>query len=63
MQRKTMTVQEIADYLGVSRDTIYKMVQKKEIPHIRIRTRILFYQETIDSWMIKQQTMHPVETG
>lgn len=55
MQRKTLTVQEVADYIGVHQDTIYTMVRQKQIPHVRIRRRILFSRETIDSWMRDQE--------
>ncbi|MBB6446510.1 helix-turn-helix domain-containing protein [Bacillus benzoevorans] len=55
MQRKTMTAQEIANYIGVSTDTIYTMVKQKQIPHVRIRRRIFFSKETIDKWMKDQE--------
>lgn len=55
-----MTAQEIADYLGVHRETIYDMVRKKEIPHFRIRSRIFFSREVIDDWIRKQQTMNVI---
>ncbi|MBG9586959.1 excisionase family DNA-binding protein [Cytobacillus firmus] len=51
MQRKTLTAQEVAEYIGVHVDTIYTMVRQKEIPHVRVRRRILFSIETIDAWM------------
>ncbi|MEH7490866.1 helix-turn-helix domain-containing protein [Neobacillus niacini] len=57
MQRKTLTVQEVADYLGVHQDTIYTMVRQKQIPHFRVRRRIFFNQNTIDAWIEKQETM------
>lgn len=57
MQRKTFTVQEVAEYLGVHQDTIYTMVRQKQIPHFRVRRRIFFNQNTIDSWIEKQETM------
>lgn len=55
MQRKTLTVQEVAEYLGVHQDTIYTMVRQQQIPHFRIRRRILFSLESIDSWIHQQQ--------
>lgn len=55
MQRKTFTVQETADYLGVCQDTIYNMVREKQIPHFRVRRRIFFSRETIDAWMRHQE--------
>ncbi|AZN39550.1 helix-turn-helix domain-containing protein [Paenibacillus albus] len=47
----TLTVNEISELLGVSTDCIYAMVREKQIPHIRIRRRILFYQESIKDWL------------
>lgn len=55
MQRKTLTTEEVADYIGVHKDTIYTMVRQKQIPHIRVRRRIFFSKETIDSWMRDQE--------
>lgn len=54
-QRVTMTVHETAMYLGVSDDTIYAMVRQKEIPHFRMRRRILFRRDTLDEWMSRQE--------
>lgn len=50
-----MTVIEVADYLGVCKDTIYTMVRTNEIPHFRLRRRIFFSKETIDAWIKEQE--------
>ncbi|MCS0823168.1 helix-turn-helix domain-containing protein [Cytobacillus firmus] len=55
MQRKTLTAQEVADYIGVHTDTIYTMVREKQIPHFRVRRRIFFSLETINAWMRDQE--------
>ncbi|MBX0358949.1 helix-turn-helix domain-containing protein [Halobacillus sp. Nhm2S1] len=55
MNRRTMTVVEAAEYLGVCKDTIYTMVRTNEIPHFRLRRRIFFSQETIDAWINEQE--------
>jgi excisionase family DNA binding protein len=55
MQRKTLTVNEVADYIGVHPDTIYNMVREKQIPHVRVRRRIFFTVEAIDRWMNEQE--------
>ncbi|MGY4689304.1 helix-turn-helix domain-containing protein [Salibacterium sp. K-3] len=52
-----MDVKEAAEYLSVHPDTIYNMVQAKEIPHFRVRKRIFFSKETIDDWIRNQSTM------
>lgn len=45
----------LADYLGVCTDTIYTMVREKQIPHARVRRRIIFSRETIDAWIREQE--------
>ncbi|KAB2335049.1 helix-turn-helix domain-containing protein [Bacillus mesophilum] len=56
VQRKTQTAKEIANYIGVHVDTIYTMVRQKQIPHLKVRRRILFNRETIDAWMRDQES-------
>lgn len=65
MQR--FTVKQAADYLGVHTDTVYTMVRQKEIPHFRLRRRIMFSREAIDNWIkeqesnnVKEQEFQPV---
>lgn len=55
MTTQRLTPQQIADYLGVTRETIYRMVRKNEIPHFKIRSRIFFSKETIDAWIRDQE--------
>jgi excisionase family DNA binding protein len=40
-ERLTLTVEEAAEVLGISRPTAYEAIQTGEIPHIRIGRRIL----------------------
>ncbi|MEX2459716.1 MAG: helix-turn-helix domain-containing protein [Paenibacillaceae bacterium] len=51
MQQKTLTVPDVAQLLGVSTVTIYSLVREQRIPHLRIRSRILFRLESITEWM------------
>lgn len=46
-----LSVKELGQYLGVSTDTIYKMVRENQIPYIRVRRRILFYKDSIEEWL------------
>lgn len=56
------TTKEVAEYLGVSLDSIYRMVREKEIPHFRIRRTILFSKKAIDEW-IEQQEQESIASG
>ncbi|MBJ7931849.1 hypothetical protein COO04_09930 [Bacillus toyonensis] len=51
MQRRTMTVKEVAVFLGVSVDVVYEQVRKGKIPYFRVGRRILFRIETLEIWM------------
>lgn len=55
MERCTITVKELAKYLGVHTDTIYDLVKAGKIPHIRLGRRIYFSQEAIDDWIRVQE--------
>lgn len=49
---KFFDVQILGEYLHLSKSTIYKMVSKNTIPHIKMGTRTLFEREQIDNWVI-----------
>ncbi len=54
---KTMTedrwlsVEEIADYLGVKRDTVYKWIERKKMPAHKVGSLWKFKREEIDAWV------------
>ena len=60
VKRSTLTVYEVAEYLGVSVDMVYILVREKRIVHFRIGRRILFKKDAIDKW-IEQQIQESVE--
>lgn len=49
--KEVLSVVELAEYLGVSSDCIYTMVREKQIPFVRVRKRIVFRKESIDTWL------------
>lgn len=51
VEKLTLSVEEVAEALGVSRTTIYTMARQKEIPHKKVRGRILFHKPTIENWL------------
>lgn len=58
--KAVFSVSELSDYLGVSTDCIYTMVRENQIPFVRVRRRILFYRDSITSW-IHTHTPHIIE--
>lgn len=53
--KAVFSVKELSEYLGVSADCIYTMVRERQIPHIRVRRRILFHRQVIDSWILNSK--------
>lgn len=48
-QRMTLTVEEAARLLGVSRALAYEIVRDGEIPSLRLRRRIVIPRRVIDA--------------
>lgn len=51
IERTTIKVNEVAEYLGLSKDFIYKLCRERKIPKIKIGSRIMFKKDTIDKWL------------
>ncbi len=41
-------------YLGISPDTVRKLIQKNQLPHYRAGKRIFTKQSYLDQWIQKQ---------
>lgn len=50
-----LTAEQVAEYLGVSKDTVYTMAKRQEIPHYRLRRRYMFSKSSIDEWIREQE--------
>lgn len=48
---KALTVAELAEYLGLAKDTIYRKAKAGEIPGVRIGRSWRFPQDVIDEWL------------
>jgi excisionase family DNA binding protein len=46
-----LSVDEIAGYLGVKRDTIYKWIERKKMPAHKVGSLWKFRKEEIDNWV------------
>lgn len=51
MEKITLDIKEAAALIGVSQTTMYTAVREGQIPFKKIRGRILFHRETIESWL------------
>jgi len=58
-----MNVDELAEYIKLSKSTIYKGTMSHRIPFIKAGKKLLFSQDAIDQWLQKfnQPTIEEVE--
>ena len=46
-----MTIDEVASYFKTSKYTIYRLIQRKEIPASKIGNQWRFKREELDEWL------------
>lgn len=51
MSDRWLSVEEIAEHLGVSKDTVYAWISKRNMPAHRIGRLWKFQAEEIDGWV------------
>lgn len=49
--KELLTLSEVAEYLRVAEKTIHRMVQKGEIPCVKIASQWRFRKDMLDSWL------------
>ena len=57
IERTTLTMEEVAEYLGVSYWLVGQLVRKNELPHFRVGGRVLFRKKVIDEFMEEQEKL------
>ena len=51
MGKEFFNVDELSEYLGIKKSTLYRMVENGELPHYRIGRLIRFRRDDVDSWI------------
>jgi len=51
MEDRWLSVDEVAAYLGVKRDTIYKWIDRKQMPAKKVGRLWKFKKDQIDEWV------------
>jgi excisionase family DNA binding protein len=51
MEKRWLSVEEAAAYLGISRDTVYKWIERKAMPAHKVGRLWKFQAEEIDAWV------------
>ncbi|MDD3536029.1 MAG: helix-turn-helix domain-containing protein [Candidatus Cloacimonetes bacterium] len=51
MQDRWLSVQEISEYLGITKDSVYKMIKEKGMPAHKLGKLWKFKTSEIDLWI------------
>ena len=52
MEERWLSAEEISQYLGVSKDTLYKLIEADDLPAYRIGKQWKFKKAAIDAWVV-----------
>lgn len=55
MEERWFSLEEIAQYLGVTKDTLYKWVGQKTIPAYKVGRLWKFNKDEVDAWVRKNK--------
>ncbi|MCF6246619.1 MAG: helix-turn-helix domain-containing protein [Desulfobacula sp.] len=63
MEDRWLSVDEIGDYLGVKRDTVYKWISDKNMPAHKVGRLWKFKKDEVDQWVRKDGANSSDESG
>ena len=58
-----MTIDELSDYLRISRSTLYKLAQEGSVPCRKVGRHWRFHKQAIDRWLERGGTDETVVEG
>lgn len=58
--QRLLSVCQAAQYLGISRHTLYSWVSQRRIPYVKVGRRTMFDREALDGW-IEERTVEPLD--
>ncbi len=63
MANEIMTVKQLAEYLHLNYQTVYKKVQRGEIPSSKIGRGWRFQKAIIDRWLTEEKGVTKIKNG
>jgi putative molybdopterin biosynthesis protein len=58
MNKEMLTTKDLAEYLRINENQIYRLIKEKRLPATRITGKWLFPKELIDEWIANSARMH-----
>ncbi len=63
VEDRWLSVDEIALYLGIKRDTVYKWIDRKQLPAHKVGRLWKFRKDEVDQWVRGSGNGHPSDGG
>lgn len=63
IENRWLSVDEIATYLGVKRDTVYKWIERKNMPAHKVGRLWKFKIDEVDRWIRDGRSGHLNDSG
>jgi excisionase family DNA binding protein len=60
-EERWLSLEEIAAYLGIKRDTVYKWIERKKMPAHKVGSLWKFRKDEIDEWVRSGQAADSTE--
>ena len=58
-----ISIQQAAEYLGITVGTIYQWRSQHKIPYIKVGRRVKFKKEQLDQWLAERTVRVGIEPG
>lgn len=59
MTQRLLSADEVAAFLGVKRDTVYKLIDRNGLPALKVGRLWKFRQDQVNEWVNRQSSEHP----
>ena len=56
-----LTIEELCEYLKISKQTVYLMTSRDAIPFFKVGRRLRFRREAIDKWAKEKEKMKVIK--
>jgi excisionase family DNA binding protein len=53
-EREIMTVDQVADYLLISKKSVYKLVKEKKLPVYKVINKLRFSRDLVRNWIANE---------
>jgi len=62
-EERWLSLEEIATYLGIKRDTVYKWINRRKMPAHKVGSLWKFKRDEIDEWVRSGEARETVESN